>query len=302
MIIKDTAIIATVFNEARSIKHWLGAIACQTMWPQEIVIVDGGSTDRTVEIISAYDWPVGFPVPNLIVRKCNIAEGRNIAIMNCRANLIASTDAGSHPHPEWFFRIVSILIKEKKIDVVGGRCISKISTQFQERYKKYLASGHDISLNTYSPSSRNTAFRRTAWESVGGYPEWLTLTAEDSLFNLNLHAIGCNYYHESSAVVLWDVRPNLKSYLKMMYSYGYGSAETHDATRQYIRCIVTTFIPLLIIFSLNPIRDIPFRYLRNSARALGWIAGKLSGKKHPKDWKYIKGVLLSPESQVVLKR
>jgi len=87
MLIENTAIIATVFNEEASMERWLDSIAFQSAWPEEFVIVDGGSSDRTVVLITKYAWPLGFPVPKVIVKKCNIAEGRNLAIRNCRAEI-----------------------------------------------------------------------------------------------------------------------------------------------------------------------------------------------------------------------
>jgi len=188
------------------------------------------------------------------------------------------------------------LIEDPFIDVVGGRCDVKISTPFQMRYARYFQGEAAVRLSDYSPSSRNTAFRRKAWASIGGYPEWLTLTAEDSLFNINLHAIGCRYYYEPSAVVRWNGRCNMFSYLKMMYSYGYGSAESCDAFMQYVRCTATMLFFPLIFFSSNPFSDLPFRYLRNSARSLGWLAGKIKGRRYPKGWMFHNGALVKSSS------
>ena len=282
--------------------RWLGALASQTAWPEEFVIVDGGSTDGSVERITNHPWPTGVPTPRVIVQKCNIAEGRNLAIRSCSAGIIASTDAGSVPDPDWFAQIVRILLEDPTIDVVGGRCITEISTPFQRRYARYLAVEHGICLSSYSPSSRNTAFRRRAWEWVGGYPEWLTLTAEDSLFNLNLHAVGCRYHHEPFAIVRWEGRSTMKSYLRMLYSYGYGSAESHEARNQYLRCIASTVFPPLILLSRHPLRDVGFRYIRNALRAFGWVHGKLKGKRFPPDWRNTPIGLLSPNTMLSMNK
>ena len=94
-----------------------------------------------------------------------------------------------------------------------------------------------------SPSSRNVAFIREGWAAVGGYPEWLTLTAEDSLYNRNLHYAGYRFYHQPTAIVRWEGRQNLKAYLKMMHTYGFGSAEAGQSTDQYVKCLLTTIVP-----------------------------------------------------------
>ena len=43
-----TSFIATVLNEEKTIKALLSSLAKQTKKPEEIIIVDGGSTDQTV--------------------------------------------------------------------------------------------------------------------------------------------------------------------------------------------------------------------------------------------------------------
>jgi len=297
MKLPGTSLIATVYNEAATIRNWLAALAAQSSWPEEFVIVDGASKDDTASIIASHVWPAGFPVPKVIVQKCNIAGGRNIAIQNCRAEIIASTDAGSMPDPHWFEEIVKPLMERPEIDVVAGECPTLERNSFQRRMTPYLQRAPTVTSENCAPSSRNTAFRRTAWAGVGGYPEWLTLTAEDSLFNNELRLAGFRFYYQPAALVSWENRPDLKSYLKMMYLYGYGSAEARQGLKHYVRYLWTTFVPPLILFTPHPLADAPLRYARNAAAAFGWLAGKIKGRKPPAGWKYMGGVWASPEAQ-----
>jgi glycosyltransferase involved in cell wall biosynthesis len=293
----SSALIATVHNEAGTIHCWLEALAAQTAAPAEFVIVDGGSTDGTVAAINSHRWPDGFPPPRVIVQRCNIAEGRNIAIRNCTAPIIASLDAGSVPDLKWFGEITGPLVEDARVDVVGGVCRNSVGNDFQRKLARYSEADESTSPEPAMPSSRNVAFRLTAWEAVGGYPEWLTLTAEDALFNHNLRMAGFNFQCQPTAIVHWEGRPDMKSYLKMMYRYGYGSAEAGLAKELYLRWLLSVAVPPLILFSPRPLRDAPFRYARNAAAALGWLAGLAWGRKPPAGWKIINGVPVSPEAQ-----
>lgn len=276
----------------------MDALSAQTTRPDEFVIVDGGSTDGTVNLLKRGFETTGFTRPRIIVQRCNIAGGRNLAIRNTASDIIVSLDAGSVPETEWLAEIVKPFRENQDVGVVGGRCPCIAGNAFQKQLEKYSVAPEK---NTPAggdchPSSRNVAFRRKAWESVGGYPEWLTLTAEDALFNANLHFAGIRFFYQPSAVVSWEARPDLAGYLKMMWSYGYGSGEMGQTTHLYWQWWLTTLVPFLILFSRNPVSDIPLRYLRNASTALGWINGRIWGHKPPKDWKRIKGVWLSPQT------
>lgn len=299
----NVALVATVFNEAKSIGYWLDSLAAQTRLPEEIIIVDGGSTDRTPSRISEFIFKNERfrGRAKLLQKKCNIAEGRNLAITAASSEIVVCADAGSILDPGWFEAMAQPF--ERGADLVAGWTESRPTNRFQERLRAYTEESlKRTNLEDYLPSSRTIAFRKTVWEAVGGYPEWLTLTGEDSLFNENLRAAGFEFVFQSKAIVYWDPRPTLVGFLRQVYSYGYGAAEARLFTRIYFRWMLTTFCPPLIVVSKNPIRDIPFRFLRNAAGVLGWLAGKIAGKKPPGNWKMMGGVLLSPETQTLLAR
>jgi cellulose synthase/poly-beta-1,6-N-acetylglucosamine synthase-like glycosyltransferase len=290
------ALISTVYNEAGSIGRWIDAVKAQTIRPDEFVITDGGSTDATVRLLEEGFVSGGFPKPRIIVQRCNIARGRNLAIRNTTADLIASVDASAIPEPRWLEEITRPFREHPGVDVVGGFCPLVVENVFQKRVEKYnreeqLPVGSDC-----SSSSRNIAFTRKAWESVGGYPEWVTLTAEDALFNANLHFAGVRFYYQPSARVSWELRPDLPSYLKMVWNYGYGSAEIGQFPRIYCGWLLTTLAPPLILFSRHPLSDALLRYRRNAAGARGWVEGKLKGHRPPGDWRRIDGIWISPQA------
>ena len=72
------SVIMTVRNEQDSLPHLLDSLAEQTVQPGEVVVVDGGSTDRTVEVARSYEGRL--PVRVLVRPGANISEGRNAAI------------------------------------------------------------------------------------------------------------------------------------------------------------------------------------------------------------------------------
>jgi glycosyltransferase involved in cell wall biosynthesis len=289
------ALISTVFNEGDGIFAWAKSLRAQTRQPDEFVIVDGGSTDGTPERLCEAFGHGDFPAPRIIVEKCNIARGRNLAIQNTTAEIIASTDAGSFPEKNWLAEITGPLLDDKAVDAVGGKTIIIAENDFQ----KFILQmeGQLAEDDGYYPSSRNVALRRRAWASVGGYPEWLTLAAEDALYNFELHAIGMKFTCNNKALVRWPVRPTSEAYFKMLYRNGFGAAEARLYASYFFKRVAITFFPFLLLLSRHRLKHLKFRYRKNAASGLGWLAGFWQGRKPPPGWKRAGGILLSPESQ-----
>lgn len=292
------ALIATVFNEADNIHRWWNCLLAQSVCPDEIVIVDGGSTDGTWEKLQELTPAAGVPLL-LDQHRCNIAEGRNRAIQLTSAEVIASSDAGSFPAPDWFAQITQPLLSDSEIDVVGGPCPACTGGDFQ-RFLEQFEPPVDpaiVPAGEIHPSSRNTAFRRDAWAAVGGYPEWLTLTAEDALFTSELHKIGKKFYYNPGAVVEWQGGKDANFYFKRLRSYGHGSGEARLHTGYFLRSLAITLFPLLLLFSRHRFSHLRFRYRKNMMSATGWLHGIFKGRKPPDGWRKIDGIFLSPEAQ-----
>lgn len=297
------ALIATLYNEADNVERWWEALKRQTVQPDEIVVVDGGSRDGTWEKLQELARTSVVPV-RLEQKRCNIAAGRNLAIRLTDAEIIAATDAGSFAEPEWFDEITKPLLEDCNLDVVGGHSVHSGENGFQKFLLQLDAEPPaPVVADELSPSSRNTAYRRQAWIDVGGYPEWLTLTAEDSLFNFQLHRIGKRFIYNPRAVVTWPVRGTAQAYYKMLYNYGYGAAEARQDSSYFWRRTAIMVCPFLILFSRRwGCRHFLFRYRKNLSSARGWIVGWFAGHRLPVAWRRIRGGVLSPEAQACLRK
>lgn len=291
------ALIATLYNEADNVAQWWDCLRRQTEMPDEIAIVDGGSKDGTWEKLS--ELARSSPVPvRLEQHRCNIAGGRNRAIRLTTAEIIVATDAGSFPEPTWFAEITKPLLRDPGIDCTGGLNLCENQNEFQKFLEIFEPRQETGQGNgQVHPSSRNTAFRRETWAAVGGYPEWLTLAAEDSLFTHELALIGKKTVYTPAAVVHWSVRPSLAAYYKLLHRNAYGAAEARLYAPYFLRRGLITICPLLLLMSRHRFQHLGFRYRKNASSALGWLAGFLKGRRPPPGWKRVDGILLSPEAQ-----
>jgi GT2 family glycosyltransferase len=75
-------------------------------------------------------------------------------------------------------------------------------------------------------STRSIAFKKAAWEKVGGFPENLPDTAEDTVFNYKILKKGLRISRVKEAVVEWGMPENLLEFFKKVYQYAKGDAKT----------------------------------------------------------------------------
>lgn len=224
------SLIATVLNEGESIHRLMRSMAAQTRPLDEVVIVDGGSRDDTVSIIQSY--ADRLPLRVLVAPGCNISAGRNRAIAAAKGDIIVSTDAGVELVPDWLDKLTQPLLNDPKVGVSCGFFNAEATTLFE------LAMGatvlplvDEINPATFLPSSRSIAFRKAAWEAVGGYPEWLDY-CEDLVFDLRLKLLstqhpapGTQFAFVPDAVVAFRPRGSLLSFFKQYYRYARGDGK-----------------------------------------------------------------------------
>jgi len=226
-------VIATVKNEEHSIHRLLDSLATQTRLPDEVVIVDGGSTDDTVARIKTFAQ--GSPVPiRLLVRPgYNISQGRNAAIKAAHGPLIASTDAGVRLSPDWLAKLTAPFEDDnppacgerRRTAVVSGWFVPDPQTAFEVAMgATVLPALSEIDPDKFLPSSRSVAFLKEAWEKAGGYPEWLDY-CEDLIFDFRLRDLYGPFPFVPEALVYFRPRGSLRAFWRQYFNYARGDGK-----------------------------------------------------------------------------
>ena len=135
-----TSLVITLKNEESTILELLGSIVVQSKKPDELVIVDGGSVDKTVDIIKNYMHNKKIPTRILVKKNKNIARGRNIEIINANSKMISFLDSDAYAHNTWIEKIIERFEKDKSIFLIGGK--------FNPAYKNNFSKAISISDET----------------------------------------------------------------------------------------------------------------------------------------------------------
>lgn len=260
-------VVVTALNEEKTIEKLLQALVGQTSKPNEIIIVDGGSSDDTVNLVRRFSMKNEIEV-RVLVKKGNRAKGRNAGIKMTKNNIIAITDAGGYPKRDWLLKITE-QFKSKEIQAVSGYYQPVSSSSFQEAVAPYFAVMPDkIHKNMeFLPSSRSIAFRKSIWKKVGGYPERYSHN-EDLVFDYNLKTIGVKFFFEPDAVVYWYPPKNLFAAVKQFFRFAFGDAQA-GLKRPKIRLIFLRYGAGALLLSFGFYQLLSFLVVLYIAWAIG---------------------------------
>lgn len=246
------SLIVTVLNEGRSLPVLLDTIAAQTRQPDEVVICDGGSTDGTLDVLRA---ETRFPVRVIERPGSNISQGRNAAIEAATGDVIASTDAGVRLDPRWLEKLADGFIPsptlsrsgEQGRECVAGFFLPDVHTPFEIAMgATVLPQLRDIDPAKFLPSSRSVAFTKTAWQAVGGYPEWLDY-CEDLVFDFALRDKFGAFAFAPEAIAYFKPRSSIKSFFKQYYLYARGDGKANLWLKRHLIRYATYLVALPVI-------------------------------------------------------
>jgi len=250
---EDVSVIIPTFNEEESITRLLTALEAQTVAPSEIVVADGGSTDRTRELVRAFSARSRVPVTLIEVEEGLPGRNRNAALARASHEWAACIDAGTVPNPDWLEKLVAASARDLSALVVYGQYEPRIDSFFTR-----------CSAILYVPppgqAVRSTAsmlMHRRAWEAVGPFREDLR-SAEDLLFFRALDAMHVPSTHAPDAIVHWELRRNAADTFRKFTAYarsnmnaGLAREWQYGVARFYVllatAAIVAIFFPAALV-------------------------------------------------------
>ncbi|MFH1311221.1 MAG: glycosyltransferase [Nanoarchaeota archaeon] len=240
------SLICTIWNEEENIRGLLDSIKNQTMQPNEFVIVDGGSTDNTIKILK--DYKKTYKILKIIeTEKCNIAEGRNIAIKNAKNDIIIGADGGGCVyHKDW----IKNMVKGFNGQIGFGRTLPRAKDRFQR------IMGRSLTKNGNYGSSRNIIFAKKIWKEVGGYPEDF-YGGEDTLFNERIFNKGYKAVRIYDAVGYRAMRSTYKGLYNQFKNFGHWDGVNFKhygrVPKKYLLAVILSYFAIPVGIVLSPL-------------------------------------------------
>lgn len=187
------SIVIPTLNEEGTIRGMLDSLKSKLTLPHEIIVSDGHSSDRTVEIALGLADQV---VEHSGQFRQNIAQGRNAGARAARGEFLVFLDADSRiKDPDAFFThaLAKFSVDPK---LVGLTAKLKVLPQYETRADKMVLGV--LNFNVYvlnniihrgEATGEFQMIRKSAFDALGGYREDL-ITREDADMFLRLSRIG----------------------------------------------------------------------------------------------------------------
>ena len=185
------SVVIPALNEEEFIGDCIRSLRAQTLPPAEIIVVDNGSTDRTVEIAKELADKV------IIMPDVGIVQLRQAGAEAARNPIIVSTDADTL-YPDFWLEKLLRHFSDPNVVVVGGSIRPSIPGTIENLYTKGLSTTASMGLF----SGANMAFRRDAFLKSGGYVK--VRKGEDWALSTRLKSQGRSVY-EPEAYVITDI-------------------------------------------------------------------------------------------------
>lgn len=214
----------------------------------ELVLADGGSNDKTVEVIKK--WQTKYPFIKLVeIPNCpSPGFARNKALEKVSGDYLFFTDGDCAPTPEWINIILNKFQTDPEIAGIGGEIYTKIvepdniiesyceQTGFLRVAGRYwymdIKEGYFPPISDMSPSevcghrafyfaTANAAYRKSIIDKLG-LKFWNEPTGEDIEFSLQMRKAGYKLYFAPEARVDHMHRASLEALLKVWVGYGKG--------------------------------------------------------------------------------
>jgi glycosyltransferase involved in cell wall biosynthesis len=156
------SIVIRAFNEERHIARLLDGIRHQNIQDVQVILVDSGSSDRTVEIATEY----GVQIVNIQPQDFTFGRSLNLGISHANADFVVIASAHVYPvYPDWLERLLEPFADEK-VAISYGKQRGMETTQFSE-HRIFEHWFPDISIHNQDHpfcNNANAAIRKKTWE------------------------------------------------------------------------------------------------------------------------------------------
>jgi len=223
------SVVIPTLNDEPTLSKCLSSISNQDISDIEIIIIDGGSDDRTIDIAENYNCKI------LTERKGTISYAREVGVEAATGEFIAFTDADCVVPEDWLSTLLQHFDDEGEVAAVGGpnvtpsndtsfaKSVGDVLSLLSSAGSRYGQKGGEVKEIYHNPTC-NVVYRKKIITEVGGFNHNL-VTVDDEEMDFRIRKNGYTILYTPNAEVLHYRRPTTRSFVKMAYTYGIGRGQ-----------------------------------------------------------------------------
>jgi glycosyltransferase involved in cell wall biosynthesis len=170
----EVSIIIPVYNEEKDISNCIKSLKKQTFKNFELIIVDDGSTDNTLEIAKQAAKKEGLDLRIIKQNHRGPGEARNLGAKNARGKILVLIDADMTFDKNYIKNLIEPILKNK--EVIGTTHDYEVSTNLDNKWSslwgKIRVSKEDLKkINVFRAIRKDRFLKMGGFDSKYGYSD-----------------------------------------------------------------------------------------------------------------------------------
>jgi succinoglycan biosynthesis protein ExoA len=254
--LRTASLLVPTLNEARYIRNCLDSLVAQDYEPEaiELVVIDGGSTDHTCDIVKDYTQQFGR-IRLLHNPKRRQSAAYNIGIAETRGDFVLVIVAHA-VYERGYVRKCIDFLEQSGADNVGGVQFAKSSSYLGTAIALATCSRFGVGDATFRYAKTATSaesvfggtWRRKTLEAVGGFNEDLPIS-EDYELNYRIRQRGGKIIASPDIQVAYFCRDSVRGVAKQYFRYGYWKLSMiilHPRSIRWRNLVPPAFVVMLL--------------------------------------------------------
>lgn len=231
MFKSQVSIIIPTFNSEKTIERLLFKLCNQEKSPFQIIVVDGCSTDTTIQICGKYNVDI---INN---PKRHAAAARNLGIEYAKGEICAFIDSDCIPSDNWLETIIAIFQTSDKVVACGGKMLAYNPQNYIEQFAgnifledimRYDEEEKEIDKVGLIGAfiTANCAYRKNILDELNGFNDFFSNNGEDiDLFWRCIKSKKGILKYNPKLIVEHSFPSTLKKLGKKYFQYGLASSK-----------------------------------------------------------------------------
>lgn len=195
------SIVIRCLNENDNLKILIPILQKQTLENYELIFVDSGSTDGTLDTIKSYfNNANNVLLTHIKKEEFTFGKSLNIGFDKAQGELVVSLSAHCFPISNEWLKNITQPFSDKNVGIVYGKQSPHKNTRFSEAsVQEKWFSGKSMIKEDIFLNNGNAAYRKSLWDEIK-FDETLT-GLEDINFGLHAKSKGWKLYYSNEADV-----------------------------------------------------------------------------------------------------